>query len=88
MVDKLIALDYDGTYTADPPLWNSFIQAATKSGHRVICITMRTPQESIQIPCDVYYTSRKAKIPFMRDLGIKVNIWIDDMPELLFQGAG
>ncbi len=29
----LIALDYDGTYTADPGLWHPFIAASRARGH-------------------------------------------------------
>jgi hypothetical protein len=37
-----IALDYDGTYTRDPDLWDRFITDCSKSGHLVICVTQRT----------------------------------------------
>lgn len=84
---SLIALDYDGTYTADPALWSRFVADAQSAGHRVVCVTMRTPQEAISMPCEVIYTSRYAKLPFTLELGLSVNIWIDDMPALLFQGA-
>src|ERR1700722_1875454 len=37
----IIALDYDGTYTRDPDLWDAFIDAAQERGHTVICVTNR-----------------------------------------------
>lgn len=78
-----IALDYDGTYTADPGLFDSFIKMAHERGHEVICVTMRYPEESIQMPCSIVYTSRKAKaVAFAADL------WIDDSPHWLLNDSG
>lgn len=84
----LIALDYDGTYTADAGLWDAFIANCEARGHRVVCITMRHPHEAISPPCEVIYTGRKAKLAHAASIGLVPKIWIDDMPELLFQGAG
>lgn len=43
----LIALDYDGTYTADPVFWETFIVSARVHGHTVVCITMRHEHEEM-----------------------------------------
>ena len=83
----IIALDYDGTYTADPAMWNTFIASAKAAGHTVVCVTMRHPHEAIMMPCEVVYTSRQAKMKYLLALGRQAHIWIDDMPHLLFQGA-
>jgi hypothetical protein len=74
-----IAIDYDGTYTRDPILWDTFITIATESGHEVVCVTMRHPSEPIQMSCPVLYTCRKAKA-----LYYAADIWIDDKPQWLF----
>ena len=79
---SVVALDYDGTYTAMPAVWDRFIEAAQNAGHRVVCVTMRHPTEPVNVPCEVIYTSRQAKLLFTQRLGLTVNIWIDDMPEL------
>lgn len=77
----IIALDYDGTYTREPVLWKKFISDAKKLSHVVICFTMRCPHEAIEnMPCDVVYTSRKAKLSFAESNDYKVDIWIDDKP--------
>lgn len=82
-----IALDYDKTYTADTALWDSFIELAGARGHEVVCITMRRPDESIELPCPVIFTSRQAKVPFAEQAGLSIDIWIDDAPHwLLFDG--
>ena len=81
----LFALDYDGTYTAAPDLFDNLISEIKAAGHEIICLTMRRPNEPIQKPpCDVIYTSRRAKALFAAENGIKVNIWIDDNPKWFF----
>ncbi len=85
-----IALDYDGTYTADPALWDAFILSARKRMHQVHVVTMRADSEPVRLGVDVdrvHYTDRKAKLPFMESLGIAVQIWIDDMPDFILGSA-
>ncbi len=89
----LIALDYDGTYTADPELWLMFVLNAQQRGHSVICATMRTPQEGKDMcpilvnTIEIIYTSRQAKLIYLEKLGIFPDIWIDDSPDFLFHNA-
>jgi hypothetical protein len=83
-----IALDYDGTYTADPEFWGRFCDLAKRAGHSVVCITMRYPTEPIEVPIPVIYTSRQAKVTFMEERGEKVDVWIDDSPNWLLNDAG
>lgn len=85
-----IALDYDGTYTADPALWDSFIAAARARMHQVHLVTMRSSCEPVRLGAEVdriHYTDRKAKRPFMQERGIAVQIWIDDMPDFIIGPA-
>ena len=83
-----IALDYDGTYTADPAFWDDVIALAVASGHSVTCITMRRPEtEMIDMPCAVVYTSRAAKKTFAENAGLLVDVWVDDRPEWLFEDS-
>lgn len=85
----IIALDYDGTYTEDPDLWNKFLEDSKKRGHIVYLVTMRFPEEENDIiklrirkrVKDVIFTGRKAKKQFVSELGININVWIDDSPE-------
>jgi hypothetical protein len=79
----LIALDYDKTYTADPALWDDFVQSAQDRGHTVKIVTMRTPQEAIDnVPVEIVYTSRKAKSTV-----VSADIWIDDSPHWVYQDS-
>ena len=81
----LIALDYDGTYTAAPDLWAHFIGQATTAGHEVVVVTMRFAHEPIDVPCEVIYTARSPKGPFMASLGRVPAVWIDDKPHWIFR---
>ena len=79
----IIALDYDQTYTADPVLWDRFINAAQSQGHDVQIVTMRYPHEPIpDLGLTVVYTGRQAK-----SRHFKADIWIDDSPGWIFQDA-
>jgi hypothetical protein len=71
-----IALDWDGTYTADPELWDAFVQLAASRGHTVTLVTLRDPLlEQVSTKLPVVYCSRTAKRKhFIAD------VWIDDMP--------
>ena len=91
----LICLDYDGTYTEDPSLWDLFIQAATASGHQVICATMRYEEvegDTVKISLGhlvdkIYFTNRLAKVNWLKERGINPDVWIDDSPFWLLNNA-
>ena len=89
----LIALDYDHTYTLDPELWDNFIDMCAKNKHTVICATMRYDYEGKDVintigkKCKVYFTSRNAKKPFLEEMGIFPDVWIDDNPMWLYKNG-
>lgn len=91
----LIALDYDGTYTAHPALWDSFITSAKKAGHTIICCTMRHEQtegDEVKLALkdkvdSIVFTGRVAKAKALNERGINPNIWIDDNPLWIYQGG-
>lgn len=89
----LIALDYDGTFTADPDFWLAFVHKALSEGHEVFCCTMRYPHECASIDIrlstlvQIIATSRKAKMEFMREVGVVPQIWIDDQPHFIVSHA-
>lgn len=85
-MQQIFAIDYDRTYTAAPTVWDTFIYAARIAGHRVLICTGRAfaPTELRQ-DIEVYCTAGQAKRDFLRDLGIAVNVWIDDDPESITQ---
>ena len=84
----IISLDYDDTFTKDVYLWQDFIDAAHAHGHTIYVITSRdkdTPVEYEDWFLDLYnieviYCAFKAKRKVAEELGIKVDVWIDDNP--------
>lgn len=93
VVNKIICLDYDGTYTDFPELCNSIIRQGKNLGYDVILATMRTPEEEdsgLRMLSDtirVIYTSRQAKQPYLENLGIYPDVWIDDQPKWILHNA-
>lgn len=81
----IIALDFDKTYNIAPSFWDTFISMSKAGGHEVILATYRHEKydwdplmDDLDIP--MYFTDGKAKRPFLEELGINVDIWIDDNP--------
>lgn len=91
----LIALDFDGTYTEDPKFWDEVIRAAKIHGHKIIVATMRHEKlEGDELKKifagrvdQIIFTSRAAKLPFLHEMDIHPDIWIDDNPVWLFQNG-
>jgi hypothetical protein len=90
-----IGLDFDNTYTRDPEAWNTFIRYFTGRGHTVYCTTYRLQSQSDEVYETIgevigrkncYFTAYTAKHPYMVAQGIIIDVWIDDMPQLIYQG--
>jgi len=89
---KTIAIDWDGTFTEIADVLLPFMLKAKEVGHRVIICTMRFEEEAGEIKdldqvFEVFYTGRKAKMSFLVDLGIDVDIWIDDNPMWIYKDS-
>lgn len=87
----LISIDYDGTYTRNPALWNAIIELFQSAGNQVICITNRTEHssqatevlESIgKIVSQVIFAGTLYKREAAKRAGYKVDVFIDDVPEM------
>lgn len=87
-----ISLDYDDTYTRDPLLWNWFVAQALERGHDVYCVTARNPSQldeveftlgRVLLPGHIIATSQQPKRPFVNQMGVTIDVWIDDMPEMI-----
>lgn len=92
-----IAIDYDGTFTADPSLWSKFVASARALGHRIYMVTARryTQENNDQINADldhydcqmpIVFTAHSSKMHVCEKRGIKIDIWIDDDPKTLVHG--
>ena len=88
---KIICLDYDGSYTEFPELFDMIISESIGNNYKVIMTTMRYKEEADEVlkklenRIDVYYTGRKAKGKYLLDLGIHVDLYIDDKPFWIYQ---
>ena len=89
-----IALDFDGTYTEDPVMWDRFISLARSMDHEVHVVTMRAKDEGADVVRHlggkvdhIWFTDRKAKREFMELRGLSVQVWIDDMPDFIIGSA-
>jgi hypothetical protein len=82
---KNIAVDYDDTYTADVELFETFIKSAKSKGHVVFIVTFRNEKTHPidGITHEIFYTNGTPKAEYMRGIGLEVDIWIDDWPELI-----
>lgn len=91
-----IAIDYDDTFTANPPFWRAVIALAHASGVTPIIVSCRdrTEEDIRDIAAAtglgrgrIYLTSRVAKKFYMEMLGIQVAWWCDDNPAAIADGV-
>ncbi len=89
-----LSLDYDNTYTRDPVFWDAFISMAKLHGHRVYCVTMRTPAEGEEVRRylshqveQIIFTSRQNKHDVCFAYRVSIDVWIDDMPYFILNNA-
>lgn len=88
-----IALDFDDTYTRDPQLWDMFIMHAQRYGHDIRIVTFRSDNgnnddviavsNGWNIP--VLFTGGVRKRQYCYEQGFMVDVWIDDMPEIIVE---
>ena len=81
------ALDFDGTFTLSPRYWQNWILHAKTWGHTVIVVTYRQPGHPLEfdfapLGVQVIYTDHVAKKKYMETQGIKIDVWVDDRPEV------
>jgi HK97 family phage prohead protease len=89
-----ISLDFDGTFTAAPGLWRSFVTDAQSRGNRVVCITRRDDTEENRAVLRQAFGDLHDELAGVllcgRDqqkrsaaaaAGLTVDVWIDDYPE-------
>ena len=85
------SLDYDGTYDADPEFWLQFVKDAQKNGDNVYVVTERSLDESEDIDpelvklCHVIACNGAAKKDVTEQLGIDIDIWIDNKPKRIYK---
>lgn len=90
----IFALDYDNTFSRNPRFWETFIEEAFGYGYSVYIVTSRgedTPIEHHDYLKDEHkvhtiYCNYRAKKLVTEQLGIKIDIWIDDNPKYIVEG--
>ena len=93
-----IALDFDDTYTADPALWQRFIEDAEKQGHQVWMVTARRDTADnrdiiakalgrFEDYVGLVFCNLKSKLDHCDSIGLKIHIWIDDSPYAIVHGV-
>lgn len=87
------SFDWDGTVTKAPGEFLAFAQALRKAGHKVYIVTMRYPSELGDLEYwrrhvdGIIPTSRMAKRPVAKAMGVNIDIWIDDNPGAIDKSA-
>lgn len=91
----IVALDFDETYNKAPGLFDIIVKNFQGDGHIVILATYRHPVEDYDPLFErlknnkvlVICTDGKGKKKFLEDMGIKVDIWIDDNPRSILEDS-
>lgn len=91
-----LSLDFDKTYTLDPPTWDRVVRVFRDAGHEVWVVTMRFDagseadevHQALAGKVDGFiFTGRKAKLPYVESIGHKIDVWMDDSPYWLLNGG-
>lgn len=82
-----IALDFDATASTNIPFWQMFCGLAHDKGYRVYVVTARHPNRLNIIKAafeghveGIIATSHMAKMHYCQQIGLRIDIWIDDSP--------
>jgi hypothetical protein len=90
-----IAIDFDDTYTRDPHFWDLVISHAIVRKHTVYCVTARANPNDEEVLGSIgqmvgrkncYFTAMQGKRAYMYANGINIDVWIDDMPDMIVRG--
>lgn len=87
---SLFAIDYDGTWSADPELFETFVALLRTRGHDAILVTGRSDSgrwgaevRAAVRSVPIVFAANKWKREAAKAAGYKVDIWIDDFPEYI-----
>ena len=82
-----IALDFDATASTNIPFWQHFVRMAHAQNYDVYIVTARHPNRIEEVKHhfeglvkDIIATSHNAKQPFCQNMGLRIDIFIDDSP--------
>lgn len=85
--ERNIALDYDATASTNVKFWQNFVVLAQANGYNVYIVTARHPNRMEEpklyfehLVRGIIATSHKAKKAYCREIGLEIDIFIDDSP--------
>lgn len=94
--EMTFALDFDRTFTGDIEFWRLFVRLLALRKHKVWVITGRydTAENRALVPAvigdstcalleGVIFCDHRPKRDIAEANGVKIDIWIDDLPELI-----
>jgi hypothetical protein len=81
-----VALDWDGTVTRDPLVFGRITKLLADAGHKVYILTKRYRSEPVTLEGvdQVIYCCRRPKMEVLNELGIRIDVYIDNDPSDLF----
>jgi hypothetical protein len=90
----VVAIDYDMTITRAPNEFTRLLMLMKSMHWNILIVTDRDPgdrEEELrwlaELADDVIFVNGEAKIDALEDLGIDVDIWIDDNPVTIIDGV-
>lgn len=86
-----IAIDFDGTFSADPEGWAQVIKLMEARGHKFVCVTGRSNEGVFGEPVirtingliPIVFAGDQWKRQAALQQGWKIDVWIDDSPEYI-----
>lgn len=91
-----IALDFDGTYSADPDFWDNYLALCERYDHEIRIVTARDERfdrtaalAELEKRIPVIYCRGVAKQWYLTHFGdgFVPDIWIDDRPQSIFANS-
>ena len=84
-----IAIDFDGTFAEDPDVFREIVAVFKARGHQCILVTNRPKEwgddvhELVGDLMPIVFAGHRAKSRAVHRLGYDVDIWVDDMPQII-----
>jgi hypothetical protein len=97
-VAVIVAFDIDRTLDLNPRAWSAAIAELRHFGVVCIAVTCRSHRDRQVIEDffkeqglyflkgETYYTEGMSKLRYMQDIGVKVDVWVDDDPQSVLTG--
>lgn len=88
----IFGIDYDGTFSKDFDFFHDLITLIEAYGHRAIIVTQRSSEQDqkevekqVNNRIPIIFAGEEWKNKAALKEGYKVDIWIDDMPQGIFE---